>query len=92
MQLLGWIFRILLILFIIRLVLRFLAGAMRPSAPPPPRAPRTPPTIEGGQLVRDPHCGTYIPISRALRSGPASDPVYFCSAACRDAWASGKAG
>jgi hypothetical protein len=91
MALIGWIIRILAVLFLIRLVLRMFAGTgRRPAAPGPAR---TPATRDGGHLVRDPHCGTYVPIARALRSGSAGDPIYFCSTACREAWtAARKAG
>jgi uncharacterized protein len=91
--LISWILRILIILFIIRLVLRFLsrltggAGAARPA-----QKPNQPATREGGQLVRDPNCGTYIPMARALREGAGDSAVYFCSETCRTAWASRKSG
>jgi hypothetical protein len=90
MSALGWIIRFLAVLFLIRLVMRMMTGGRR--APAAPRPSRTPATREGGHLVRDPHCGTYVPIARALRAGPSNDPVYFCSDACRHAWASRKAG
>lgn len=91
MSAIGWILRILVILFIIRLVLRFLyriAGAASP-----PRSTRNsnhPSTREGGQLVRDPNCGTYVAVGRALREGSGDSAIYFCSEACRTAWASRK--
>lgn len=88
MTLIGWIIRILAVLILIRLVLRvFTRARRRPAAPGPSR---TPATREGGHLVRDPHCGTYVPVARALRSGSASDPVYFCSTACREAWSAAR--
>ena len=89
----SWILRILVILFIIRIVLRFFArmtgGA---AAPRPTQKPNQPATREGGQLVRDPNCGTYVPVTRALREGSGDNAVYFCSEACRTAWASRKTG
>ena len=93
MNLIGWIFRILVILFVIRLVLRFLYGLTRAgSGPGPSRRPNQPATREGGQLVRDPNCGTYVAIGRALREGSGDNAVYFCSEACRNAWAARKTG
>lgn len=86
MAVIGWIVRVIAVLFLIRLVLRFFAGAnRRPAAPR--TSSRTPATREGGHLVRDPNCGTYLPVARALRVGSASDPLYFCSDTCREAWA-----
>ena len=93
MILITWIFRILVILFVVRLLLRFLyglaGGARAPRSAPKPNQPVT---REGGQLVRDPNCGTYVPIGRALREGSGDKALYFCSEKCRDAWAARKAG
>ena len=77
MAMLAWIVRTLVILFIIRIVLRLLF-----PAPTPDSLERA-----GGALVRDPHCGTYVPQSRALKVGIGATAQYFCSAACRDAFA-----
>lgn len=90
---LGWIFRILVILFVIRLLLRFLAGVTRgASAPKSAPKPNQPATREGGHLVRDPNCGTYVAVGRALREGSGDNAVYFCSETCRNAWAARKTG
>ena len=93
MNLIGWIFRILVILFVIRLLLRFLYRLAGPaSAPGPSRKPNQPATREGGHLVRDPNCGTYVAVGRALREGSGDNAVYFCSETCRNAWAARKTG
>jgi YHS domain-containing protein len=78
-----WIARVLILLLIIRFVLRLLFGAAfaRRSA-----APRRVSERSGGELVRDPNCGTYVPKSRAIASGSGSDVKYFCSPECRDAF------
>jgi uncharacterized protein len=92
-MLFTWIFRILVALFVLRLVLRFFSGLTRgASAPRSSQKPNQPATREGGQLVRDPNCGTYVPMARALREGAGDSAVYFCSETCRTAWASRKAG
>ena len=84
--LLIWIVRVLVILMILRLVVRFFST--RPLAP----ARRSQPLQRtGGTLVRDPHCGTYIPESRALTVRASSGPLHFCSAACRDEWTAAQA-
>ena len=87
MALLSWIVRTLVILLIIRLVLRMLFPTPRRTTAGPRR--QSPDALEraGGALVRDPHCGTYVPQSRALKVGIGANAQYFCSAACRDAFA-----
>ncbi|MEO6222007.1 MAG: hypothetical protein ABIP90_02070 [Vicinamibacterales bacterium] len=93
MALILWIFRILLILFVIRIVLRFLSRLTGgPSAARTTQKPKQPGTIEGGQLVRDPNCGTYVAVGRALSEGSGDNVVFFCSEDCRHAWATRKAG
>lgn len=95
MALIGWIIRIVAILFLVRLVLRFFGGIARGYSAPsqgPSRRSAKPATREGGHLVRDPHCGTYVPVGRALREGSGDSAIYFCSEDCRNAWSARKAG
>jgi hypothetical protein len=84
MRILPWIFRILLILMLLRLVLRWLFPPRRPLQD---GAKARRPERLGGELVRDPNCGTYIPREKALAAGSGASATYFCSAACRDAYA-----
>jgi hypothetical protein len=85
MSLLLWIIRVLGILLIIRVLLRLLFGdRVVPSRRAGPG--RAPDGKAGGELVRDPHCGTYVPKARALAASAGSETLYFCSAACRDAY------
>ena len=78
-----WIVRALVLLFILRFVLRLLM---------PAKAPRVGSTVrkgslrEGGTLVRDPQCGTYVPRTSPFSIGRGESAVAFCSVACRDAW------
>jgi uncharacterized protein len=88
---LGWIIRFLIILFIVRLVLRLLFGARRGNSAPA-GAPRTPggrrqtPERAGGQLVKDPQCGTYVAEGSAVRLTRGRETLFFCSNTCRDAY------
>lgn len=83
MSLLVLTIRVVVILLVIRYVLRVVATArIHASGKPRPPAVRT-----GGTLVRDPHCGTYLPESRAITVGRGANLQHFCSAACRDAYA-----
>jgi hypothetical protein len=77
------IVRVLIVLMIVRVIVSFFMQFRRPPGRPPQRSGR-PAEVAGGTLVRDPHCGTFIPESKAVVSGG----LFFCSATCRDAWAS----
>lgn len=80
-----WILRILVIAFVIRIALRFLTGQLfsrRVSS----RGRQREVIRQGGALVRDPQCGTYVPMSSAVTSGAGAARQHFCSVACRDAW------
>lgn len=86
MVLLVWLLRVLLITMIVRVVFGFFsqlaAPRSRPASGPAPR----PKERAGGTLVRDPHCGTYIPTTRALAAGSGASVQYFCSEECRRAY------
>ncbi len=41
-------------------------------------------TEQGEQMVQDPQCGTYLPISDALSANIRGRQHYFCSRKCRN--------
>ena len=41
-------------------------------------------TPAGGELKKDPVCGTYVPAISAFKKTVAGHEHYFCSAGCRD--------
>ena len=84
MRLLVWLLRIALLALLINFLFRLFARVGRPRTAP---APRKPAERLGGALVRDPQCGTYIPVSNAIRVGTGEATQYFCSDGCRAAWA-----
>ena len=86
MPLLGWIVRVLIVAFILRLVLRMFRRADAPSGR---RQSGKPVERAGGTLVRDPQCGTYVPMTRAVTSGHGADARHFCSVECRDRYLEG---
>ena len=91
MRILLWIIRARAILLLIRMILHSLFGARR-SAQRTQQGPATGGQSRGqerigGELVRDPNCGTYIPKARALVVGAGDGTQYFCSTECRDAYA-----
>ena len=38
------------------------------------------------EMVRDPQCGVYIPLSNALKRRVRGETVYFCSSECAEAY------
>jgi len=40
--------------------------------------------VEGEEMVLDPVCDSYIPLSSAIRAQTPSGTEYFCSTECRD--------
>ena len=88
--LLLWLVRVVVLLLVIRMIVRAVYSAIGRRQVPRPTS-RVPERV-GGALVRDPQCGTYVPESRALVLGRGPDALHFCSAACRDAWASAHGG
>jgi hypothetical protein len=79
----GLIVRIIILLFIIRFIVAIVRNVTR-RVNDPRRRPDA--LREGGALVRDPQCGTYVPERQSVTAVVGSERVSFCSAACRDAW------
>jgi YHS domain-containing protein len=98
MELLGglvdvipWILRIFVLLFVLKMIRSFLGGPAQRSpnagrGTPRGKAPGQQVVRQGGQLVRDPHCGTYVPMNNSVHLVSGRDTLYFCSASCRDAY------
>lgn len=54
----------------------------RSSSPGP--APGAPPVQAGGELRRDPVCGTYVSTAVSITKKVNGEVLYFCSNECRD--------
>ena len=80
MNALLWIARVLIFLILLRFILRLVFGTAFARR----AAPRRVSERAGGELVRDPVCGTYIPKAGAFVIGKGDDAKYFCSIECRD--------
>jgi YHS domain-containing protein len=74
----SWIFRVLLIILLIRVLWRLIGGIMAGMAQTKGRQG------DPVQLVRDPICGTYVIPGRALPLTAAGITQYFCSERCRE--------
>jgi YHS domain-containing protein len=53
--------------------------AHRQAAPPP-----APTVVAGGELKKDPVCGTYVSTSLGFTRTVKGEVMYFCSKECRD--------
>ena len=51
----------------------------------PPSSAANVPT--GGELKRDPVCGTFVPVSSSIKKTVRGELMHFCSADCRDKYA-----
>lgn len=49
-----------------------------------PTAGATPPAAPGGELKRDPVCGTFVAAASSIKKTYGSETVHFCSPECRD--------
>ncbi|HXS93691.1 MAG TPA: hypothetical protein VN736_03745 [Candidatus Limnocylindrales bacterium] len=75
----------LLLFLIIRAMLKNLFGGIRSAgqraAASRPQAPTVP---AGGELKKDPVCGTYVSTAVSVTRNIHGQTVHFCSAECRD--------
>ena len=75
----------LLVLFLIRAILRSIFASVRSYGSSQARPQQQQPTVSaGGELKKDPVCGTYVSTSGSLTRSVNGEMVYFCSAQCRD--------
>jgi YHS domain-containing protein len=81
----------LILVFVITLVRAF-AGVLRQvflDAGKSPASGTSPRTAQHGELKRDPVCGTFVPVSTAVRKTTKDETLYFCSTECRDRYQAG---
>ena len=58
------------------------SSSSSPQAGAPGFRPSSPPS--GGELKKDPVCGTFISTATAFQKSVGGQTYYFCSAQCRD--------
>jgi YHS domain-containing protein len=68
---------------VIGIFARAFASFVNPQQQQQPAA-RKPSVEAGGELRRDPVCGTFISTSTALQKKVGGEVYYFCSEACRE--------
>jgi YHS domain-containing protein len=84
-RLLFLLISLVLLISIIRMVAGVLLkglGALFEPAPTPQNASRTVPM--GGELKKDPVCGTFVSAAASVKKSIGGSVMHFCSAECRD--------
>jgi YHS domain-containing protein len=69
---------------IIGVVLKGFSDLFSPSATTGPSRPRPTSVPAGGELKKDPVCGTFIAAATAPHKTVGGETYYFCSPQCRD--------
>jgi YHS domain-containing protein len=73
-----------LVISALRSVIGIIAKVLFQSATRPEAAVRRPAVPSGGELKKDPVCGTYISTATAIQKKVGAEVYYFCSSECRD--------
>lgn len=73
----------LLLFWLLRGVFRSIFASLNSSVAKPPR-PAPPAAHTGGELKKDPVCGTYVSVDASVTKRINGETVHFCSAVCRD--------
>jgi YHS domain-containing protein len=82
------IFLISFLRMVIGLIMRTMGDMLRSEASASPASHGRPPSVPvGGELKRDPVCGTFVPASTTFRKTVNGEQYHFCSAECRDRYA-----
>jgi len=80
-----FVFPLLLFLFlrsVVRNLIQGYRGRVQPQ--PQPFARQAPKVPAGGELKKDPVCGTYVSTAASVTRTVGGQVMYFCSEECRD--------
>jgi YHS domain-containing protein len=83
----GLIFVFLYLL--VRSLFRSVLAGFRSAAVPRPASRQPPPVLAGGELKKDPVCGTYVSTTGSITRKVKGETVHFCSPECRDRYQAG---
>lgn len=76
------------VFFIVRALKKSLEGRSAqkaaPTPPPPAKETSSSPRQKAEEMALDPVCGSYVPLSAAVKSAEGGKTVYFCSDDCRE--------
>ncbi len=78
-----------LLFLLLRSFLRNLFGGSRAQVPRS-RTPQPPPVPAGGELKKDPVCGTYVSTATSFTKTVHGEVLYFCSKECLDRYGKAK--
>lgn len=79
---LGAMLRLIVAIVIVYLVYRLAKLLFLPTAEKQERFPGKPTPTESEDMVKDPYCKTYIPLSNAYKASVNGKTCYFCSQEC----------
>jgi YHS domain-containing protein len=77
------IVRLVLPLLLFLLVRSFLHNLFVSRSQPQRRQPPPPSVPAGGELRKDPVCGTYVSVLAGVQEKVKGEVIYFCSEGCR---------
>lgn len=79
-------------LVLLAAIIYFLLKWLRHGAPPARRErPLDPQRLPVEEMVKDPSCGIWVPVSQAITVGQGQETLHFCSPECRDRFLDEKA-
>ncbi len=78
------LFAIFITALFLRQVVSFVIRAFSRLAGPAERPVSAPREQMGGELKRDPVCGTFVAVTSSIKTTVNGEVIHFCSAACRD--------
>ena len=84
------IFRLIVVLFLIYLLYRLFKGIFLTATPKINGATQSRSAAEGEDLVEDPNCHRYLPMSQTYRATIDGRDVFFCSKQCHEQYNSEK--
>jgi YHS domain-containing protein len=69
---------------VLGVLMKLFTGGLGGSASTAGQTPRRPSVPAGGELKKDPVCGTFIAAATSIQKRVGNETYYFCSVDCRD--------
>ncbi len=86
LEILSWLFLFLALRSVVR---GFISSWRTPRSGPVPQARQRQQAPLGGELKKDPVCGTYVSPQAAVTRTVKGEVLYFCSPECREKYSAG---